>query len=45
MAPDDEVDIVVAAEALRSAAEALARITGRSDSGDVEEVLGVVFEK
>lgn len=41
----DEVDIVVAAESLRSAAEALARITGRGDSGDVEEVLGVVFEK
>jgi tRNA modification GTPase len=42
---DDEVDIVVAAESLRSAAESLARITGRGDSGDVEEVLGVVFEK
>lgn len=42
---DDEVDIVVAAESLRSAAEALARITGRGHSGDVEEVLGVVFEK
>jgi tRNA modification GTPase len=42
---DDEVDIVVAAESLRSAAEALARITGRGESGDVEEVLGVVFEK
>jgi tRNA modification GTPase len=41
----DEVDIVVAAECLRSAADALARITGRGDSGDVEEVLGVVFEK
>lgn len=41
----DEVDIVVAAESLRSAAEALARITGRGESGDVEEVLGVVFEK
>lgn len=41
----EEVDIVVAAESLRSAAEALARITGRSESGDVEEVLGVVFEK
>jgi tRNA modification GTPase len=40
-----EIDIVVAAESLRSAAEALARITGRGDSGDVEEVLGVVFEK
>lgn len=42
---DGEVDIVVAAESLRSAAEALARITGRGESGDVEEVLGVVFEK
>ncbi|KAJ6277463.1 P-loop containing nucleoside triphosphate hydrolase protein [Bipolaris maydis] len=41
----DEVDIVVAAECLRSAADALARITGRGESGDVEEVLGVVFEK
>jgi tRNA modification GTPase len=41
----DEVDIVVAAECLRSAGDALARITGRGDSGDVEEVLGVVFEK
>jgi tRNA modification GTPase len=43
--PDDEVDVVVAAESLRSAAGALARITGRGDGGDVEEVLGVVFEK
>ena len=42
---DGEMDIVMAAESLRSAAEALARITGRGDSGDVEEVLGVVFEK
>ncbi|OAL01657.1 tRNA modification GTPase mss1 mitochondrial precursor [Phaeosphaeriaceae sp. SRC1lsM3a] len=42
---DDEVDIVVAAECLRSAGEALARITGRGEGGDVEEVLGVVFEK
>ncbi|OSS47846.1 hypothetical protein B5807_06482 [Epicoccum nigrum] len=41
----DEIDIVLAAESLRSAAEALARITGRGDGGDVEEVLGVVFEK
>lgn len=41
----DEVDIVVAAECLRSAADALARITGRGEIGDVEEVLGVVFEK
>ncbi|KAF2710773.1 tRNA modification GTPase mss1 mitochondrial precursor [Pleomassaria siparia CBS 279.74] len=45
--PEDagEVDIVVAAESLRLAAETLARITGRGESGDVEEVLGVVFEK
>jgi tRNA modification GTPase len=42
---DDEADIVIAAESLRSAADALARITGRGESGDVEEVLGVVFEK
>ncbi|KAF2855339.1 P-loop containing nucleoside triphosphate hydrolase protein [Plenodomus tracheiphilus IPT5] len=41
----EEIDIVVAAESLRSAADALARITGRGESGDVEEVLGVVFEK
>ncbi|KAL5116711.1 mitochondrial splicing system protein [Pleosporales sp. CAS-2024a] len=45
LATDEEVDIVVAAESLRSAADALARITGRGDGGDVEEVLGVVFEK
>ncbi|UPX18482.1 mitochondrial splicing system protein [Ascochyta rabiei] len=41
----DDIDIVLAAESLRSAAEALARITGRGDGGDVEEVLGVVFDK
>lgn len=41
----DSIDIVVAAESLRLAAEALARITGRGEGGDVEEVLGVVFEK
>ncbi|KAF2271394.1 P-loop containing nucleoside triphosphate hydrolase protein [Westerdykella ornata] len=39
------IDIVVAAESLRLAAESLARITGRGEGGDVEEVLGVVFEK
>lgn len=39
-----EFDIVVAAERLRSAAECLARITGRGEGGDVEDVLGVVFE-
>ncbi|KAF1961097.1 P-loop containing nucleoside triphosphate hydrolase protein [Byssothecium circinans] len=42
---ETEVDIVVAAESLRQAAESLARITGRGECGDVEEVLGVVFEK
>ncbi|CZR60096.1 related to GTPase MSS1, mitochondrial [Phialocephala subalpina] len=40
-----EIDIVTAAEHLRSAADCLARITGRGMAGDVEEVLGVVFEK
>lgn len=40
-----EVDIVTAAEHLRSAAESLAKITGRGQGGDVEDVLGVVFEK
>ena len=44
-------DVVQAAENLRSAADCLARITGRAGTsggggvGDVEEVLGVVFEK
>jgi tRNA modification GTPase len=42
---DEGVDIVIAAESLRRAADTLARITGRGESGDVEEVLGVVFEK
>ncbi|SMY28520.1 unnamed protein product [Zymoseptoria tritici ST99CH_1A5] len=43
---DFEPDIVLAAEHLRRAAESLARITGKGEgSGDVEEVLGVVFEK
>ncbi|KAI9685563.1 MAG: mitochondrial splicing system protein [Bathelium mastoideum] len=41
----DDVDVVVAAEDLRLAAECLAKITGKGESGDVEEVLGVVFEK
>ncbi|KAH8689670.1 GTP-binding protein TrmE N-terminus-domain-containing protein [Talaromyces proteolyticus] len=40
-----DVDIVTAAEHLRFAAESLAKITGRGDGGDVEDVLGVVFEK
>lgn len=42
---DESVDIVIAAESLRRAADTLARITGRGEGGDVEEVLGVVFEK
>ena len=41
----EEPDIVLAAEHLRLAANCLARITGRGESGDVEEVLGVIFEK
>jgi tRNA modification GTPase len=40
----NEPDIVIAAEHLRDAAQSLARITGKTVS-DVEEVLGVVFEK
>ncbi|KAI4746179.1 P-loop containing nucleoside triphosphate hydrolase protein [Aureobasidium sp. EXF-12298] len=40
-----DVDIVLAAENLRDAATCLARITGKGEAGDVEEVLGVVFEK
>lgn len=40
-----DADTVVAAEHLRYAADCLARITGRGESGDVEDVLGVVFEK
>ena len=41
---EEEIDIVLAAESLRMAADCLARITGRGEAGDVEEVLGVVFE-
>ncbi|KAG6007219.1 hypothetical protein E4U21_006238 [Claviceps maximensis] len=41
----DDADIVLAAEYLRYAADCLARITGRGEGGDVEDVLGVVFEK
>jgi tRNA modification GTPase len=41
----EDVDVVLAAESLRAAAEFVARITGRGEAGDVEEVLGVVFEK
>ena len=40
-----EIDVVLAAESLRAAADCLAKITGKGESGDVEEVLGVVFEK
>ncbi|KAJ5180323.1 hypothetical protein N7492_003533 [Penicillium capsulatum] len=40
-----EIDIVTAAEHLRFAADMLAKITGKGESGDVDDVLGVVFEK
>ncbi|SPQ21131.1 04fe8abe-3ce0-46ca-81e9-93b889949e67 [Thermothielavioides terrestris] len=40
----DEPDVVLAAEHLRLAAVQLASITGRGESGDVEDVLGVIFE-
>ncbi|KAK4189628.1 hypothetical protein QBC35DRAFT_133011 [Podospora australis] len=40
-----EPDVVLAAEHLRLAANELAAITGRGGFGDVEEVLGVIFEK
>ncbi|KAK5993679.1 tRNA modification GTPase MSS1 [Cladobotryum mycophilum] len=40
-----EADSVLAAEYLRYAANCLARITGKGEAGDVEDVLGVVFEK
>jgi len=42
---EKEPDVVLAAEHLRLAAGCLARITGRGDAGDIEEVLGVIFEK
>ncbi|KAF2218767.1 small GTP-binding protein [Elsinoe ampelina] len=42
---DGELDFVLAAEHLRNAAGCLARITGKGEQGDVEEVLGVVFER
>ena len=41
----EEIDIVLAAESLRAAADCLSKITGKGEAGDVEEVLGVVFEK
>ena len=41
-----EADVVIAAEELRFAAGCLAQITGKGEgSGDVEEVLGVIFER
>jgi tRNA modification GTPase len=40
-----DADSVLAAEHLRYAANCLARITGKGEAGDVEDVLGVVFEK
>ena len=43
---EESVDIVVAAESLRAAAVSIGKIIGREGgAGDVEEVLGVVFEK
>lgn len=41
----DDFDVVLAAEHLRAAAGCLAKMTGKGEAGDVEEVLGVVFEK
>ncbi|MCJ1384460.1 mitochondrial splicing system protein [Xylographa soralifera] len=40
-----DTDVVLAAESLREAADCLAKISGKGEAGDVEEVLGVVFEK
>lgn len=42
---DGELDIVTASESLRAAARCLGQMTGRGEAGDVESVLGVVFEK
>ncbi|KAI0108630.1 hypothetical protein GGR51DRAFT_548166 [Nemania sp. FL0031] len=39
------IDLSMAAEHLRYAAACLGRITGRGEAGDVEEILGVIFEK
>ncbi|KAH7032772.1 tRNA modification GTPase trmE [Microdochium trichocladiopsis] len=44
-ATGDDIDITMAAEQLRYAANCLGRITGRGEAGDVEEILGVIFEK
>ncbi|KAI2633865.1 hypothetical protein GGS21DRAFT_116607 [Xylaria nigripes] len=41
----DNIDLTMAAEHLRYAANCLGRITGRGEAGDVEEILGVIFEK
>ncbi|KAI1504136.1 hypothetical protein F5X99DRAFT_424176 [Biscogniauxia marginata] len=43
--PSHDVDITMTAEHLRYAASCLGRITGRGETGDVEEILGVIFEK
>ncbi|ODA79896.1 hypothetical protein RJ55_05493 [Drechmeria coniospora] len=40
-----EADTVLAAEYLRYAADCLARLTGTGEASEVEDVLGVVFEK
>ncbi|KAJ8123143.1 hypothetical protein ONZ43_g837 [Nemania bipapillata] len=40
-----DIDLTMAAEHLRYAASYLGRITGRGEAGDVEEILGVIFEK
>ncbi|KAI5924737.1 hypothetical protein F4810DRAFT_116341 [Camillea tinctor] len=45
LSPVLDADITMTAEHLRYAASCLGRITGRSGSGDVEEILGVIFEK
>ena len=42
---ETDLDIVLSAEHLRAAAMCLAKITGKGEGGDVEDVLGVVFEK
>ncbi|KAI1191080.1 hypothetical protein F5B17DRAFT_437787 [Nemania serpens] len=42
---DHDLDLTMAAEHLRYAASCLGRITGRGEAGDVEEILGVIFEK
>lgn len=44
-ADHDDLDLTMAAEHLRYAASCLGRITGRGEAGDVEEILGVIFEK